>query len=50
MRHFKWAVAAAATITVLLSGPGSKWTCRKINPQTKGPFKGPKPLPWSRLR
>jgi hypothetical protein len=100
MRQFKWAVAAAATTTVLLSAPwvkaptvaqtvgkppgswcpvGSaprpctgldrpkciqfapvrcrhgfrpclKWTCRKFNPQTKEPFKGPKPLPGSRLR
>jgi hypothetical protein len=100
MRQFKWAVAAAATTTVLLPAlwvqplavaqtvgkpPGSwcpvggvpppsckgldkpkciqrapvrcghvpkclKWTCREFNPQTREPFKGPKPLPWSRLR
>lgn len=29
-----------------------QWTCfgRDLNQQTKEPFKGPKPLPWSRRR
>jgi hypothetical protein len=44
------AVCVAAKVACPYYRPCAKWTCvRGLKPpQTREPFKGPKPLPWSR--
>jgi len=55
-----WRAVCLARSPVQCEGPGPhgqgtrlrwvclQWSCHKLNPQAREPFKGPKPLPWSR--